>query len=235
MEKLNLSNDSEVWLERLLGETLIFSLLGKIIYTQPDRAWLDSLYQDDVFTESPFAMQQPDVVQGLALLHTWGHQSNGINDAKIEDLAVDNTRLFVGVGKVLAPLWESVYFSEERLIFQESTLDVRNWYRRFGLEPENLHREPDDHIGLEMEFIAYMANLARQALEAGELENCEDLIQAQRQFFSQHLLRFAYQWCLLVIEHAKTDFYRGLAYLVRGSITELAQLFNLPVPKEVVK
>ncbi len=220
-------------LERLFGETLLFGLLGKLLYTLPERSWLESLYQNDVFLESPFAAEQPDVRKGLALLQQWGGRREKISDAQWQDLAIDNTHLFVGVGKVLAPLWESVYFTEERLIFQPSTLDVRNWYRRYGLEPENIHREPHDHIALEIEFIAHLSNLAQQALEAGDQERSEDILQAQRQFFSQHLLRWAFQWCSLVIEKAKTDYSRGLAYLVRGAVAELAALHQIPISKEL--
>ena len=170
--------------------------------------------------------------QGSAL-NQWVQQPGSISAAMIQDLNVDNTRLFVGLGRVLAPLWESVYYSEERLVFQESTLDVRHWYRRFGLEPENLHREPDDHIALEMAFIANLANFSVQALDIGDLDRCESLLQAQRDFADAHLLRWSLSWCQKVLENARTDFYRGIALLTRGALTELALTFNLELVEPV--
>jgi TorA maturation chaperone TorD len=232
MENIDIPKESIISEEILVGETLLFSLLGKLLYTLPERTWLETLYQDDIFSESPFAMNQPDVLRGLALLQQWAGYPAEINEAKMVELAADNTRLFIGIGTVLAPLWESVYFSKERLIFQECTLEVRNWYRRFNLVPETLYKEPDDHISLEMEFIAYLSTLARQAREAGDQMASESILEVQREFFSKHLLRWAFQWCQLVLQNAKTDFYRGLAYLVRGSVSELAIIFILSVPEE---
>ena len=52
------------------------------------------------------------------------------------------------------------------MIFQEQTLHVRQWYSRFGLQVVKLHKEPDDHIGLELEFVAHLANLALQAIRS---------------------------------------------------------------------
>ena len=195
---------------------MLLNLLGKILYSLLDRDWLQSLYTDEVFAEAPFAIGQPEVAEGLALLRHWGGLPGAVNESSIQDLNVDSTRLFYGPGRVLAPLWESVHFTEERLVFQESTLDVRRWYQRFGLEPENLHKEPDDHIALEMAFIAHLASLGVQALEIGDQDGCEELLQAQREFASLHLLRWAPLWCQQVIENAQTDFYRGIAMVTRA-------------------
>lgn len=229
----NLLAKRDDWADTLFGEALLFNLLGKLIYTLPDRDFLQSLYDHEVFSEAPFAAGQPDISAGLKMLNQWGQQPNGISQEMIQDLNVDNTRLFVGLGRVLAPVWESVHFTEERLVFQESTLDVRRWYQRFGLEPENLHKEPDDHIALEMAFIAHLASLAVQALDIGDREQCEKLLQAQREFCSAHLIRWAPLWSQQVLENAKTDFYRGIALLTRGALAEFAQLFDLKLVEPV--
>lgn len=229
----NLLAKRDDWADTLFGEALLFNLLGKLIYTLPDREFLQSLFDHEVFSEAPFAAEKPDVVEGLKMLNQWGYQSDSVSQGMIQDLNVDNTRLFVGFGRVLAPVWESVHFTEERLVFQESTLDVRRWYQRFGLEPENLHKEPDDHIALEMAFIAHLANLAVQALDIGDHEQCEKLLQAQRDFCSTHLIRWAPLWSQQVLENTKTDFYRGIALLTRGALAELAQLFELKLVEPV--
>jgi TorA maturation chaperone TorD len=217
----------------LLGEALLFNVLGKLIYKLPDRAWLQSLSEDEVFSESPFGMHQPEVEKGLALVTQWLAKSNGIDDRAMQELNDDHIRLFIGIGRVLAPVWESVHLSTEHLIFQEPTLQVRRWYRRFGLQAEELNREPDDHIALEMAFIAYLANLGAQAQESGDKEEFERLFQAQREFASQHLLKWALVWCQQVIENAHTDFYQGIAWLARGALTELAILLDLEITEPV--
>ena len=112
-------------------------------------------------------------------------------------------------------------------------MEVRRWYRRFGLEPENLNKEPDDHIALEMIFLAHLANLGVQALQTGNRDECARLLQAQHDFASEHLMKWAFEWCQQVIENANTDFYQGIAWLTRGSLIELAALLDLHTPEPV--
>jgi TorA maturation chaperone TorD len=228
--------DKEAMLkENLLGESLLFGLLGRVLYNQPDQDWLKSLIAEDVFAEVPYSAEQAETKRGQDLVQNWVLDNKEFSEGSYKDLKADYTRLFVGVGKVLAPPWESVYFSEDRMIFQKETLEVRNWYQRFGLELENLHKEPDDHIGLEMSFVAYLAELGIKLLDEQDEEKYQFLNDAKRQFLSEHLLQWGPAWCALVKEHAKTDFYRGLGYLTMGALLTIAEKYDLQVPKEVVK
>ena len=138
-----------------------------------------------------------------------------------ENLLADYTRLFIGPDKVLAPPWESVFVQEGRLVFTETTLNVRYWYRRFGFELENLHTEPDDHIGLELIFMSNLASLALQAVEIGQPEEYQRYLQAQANFYKAHLGRWAVTFFDQLYEYAHTDFFRGLARLGRSAIAAL--------------
>lgn len=219
----------------LMGEMLMFGLLGKILYAQPDRAWLQSLIDEDVFSEIPFGSNQADVVKGQKLLAHWCEQNrSGLSEQAFRDIQADNVHLFIGTGRVHAPVWESVYFSESRLVFQEETMQVRKWYRRFNLEPENLNAEPDDHIGLEMGFVSHLAKLGLQELEQGGT-GLEELLAAQREFMSSHLLRWAPTWCAQVAQHAKTDFYQGLAWLTIGALRATADWLEVKIPAVLTK
>lgn len=216
------------WTETLTGEILLFGLLGRVFYSYPDhqeRTWLQNLIEEQVFSETPFAPEQPDVIEGLRLLQAWSRDN--LDDHAFEDLQDDYTRLFIGPAKVVVPPWESVYFDDARLIFQEQTLKVREWYRRFGLEAEHLHSEPDDHIGLEMAFLVHLAQMGLTELEKGGQTDWEQIFQAQRDFLSKHLLRWGTIFCDDVCDKANTVFYKGVALLARGALTELAHLFQI--------
>jgi len=218
----------------LTGESLLCGLLGKILYQEIDRAWLDSLIADDVFAESPFGMDQTDIQRGLELLQRWTAENRaGISDEEMAAIKADHLQLFIGVDHVMAPVWESVYFTERRLTFQEQTLQVREWYARFDLQIERLHREPDDHIGLEFSFVAHLAARALQAMDDADPDLLDTLLQAQRDFLSVHLLRWGPAWAKLVKKHAQTDFYRALAYLTNGALLALARELEIQMPKEV--
>lgn len=219
------------WNVALTGQSLIFGLLGKAFYVYPERAWFESLVQNDIFSEAPFAAEQPDVIAGLELLQRWARGDSGSVSAQMFDnLQADYTRLFIGPAQVLTPPWESVYVSEERLTFQKETLDVRNWYKRFGLQADKLHNEPDDHIGLELEFIAHLATQALNALEKHDTAAFERSLDAQRGFLTEHLLKWAPDWCGQVQSQARNDFYRGISSLTRGALEESAKMLNVAIP-----
>lgn len=218
----------------ILGEALLFGLLGKILYAELDRAWLEALIRDNVFAESPLGEEQPEVQLGLELLRRWTEENRqGIPEAEFKNLKSEQLRLFIGVDRVLVPVWESVYFNENRLVFQQQTLQVRDWYARFGLQLEKLNKEPDDHIGLELVFVAHLASRCLTAMEAGNQAEVDQLLQAQKDFLAEHLLRWGPAWARLVKQHAATDFYRGVAHLTHGALLAAADFLHMEMPKEV--
>jgi TorA maturation chaperone TorD len=225
--------DIQAWKAVLTGETLIFSLLGKALYEELDRAWLDTLIDKEIFAEAPFGVEQAETQRGLELLQRWADENRaGISDDEFKALKKDQLYLFIGTNQVLAPVWESVYFSEKRLVFQEQTMQVREWYARFGLQIERLNKEPDDHIGLELSFVGHLTSRALQALEEDQ-KSFDEILQAQRDFLSDHILRWGPAWTKLVKQYAETDFYRGLAHLTHGALLSAAEILQIKMPKEV--
>lgn len=219
--------------ETLTGVALLFSLLGKAFHATPDREWLDALAQDDLFAEAPFGGAQPDMRAGLALLQTWSQENrDGVSADAFSVLQAEYTRLFIGPGPVVAPPWESVYFSDDRLLFQKETFQVRAWYTRYGLTAPSLHREPDDHIGLELSFISHLAWLALRAIQATEQARFQEALEAQRRFLAEHVLRWGPGWCSRVEAASDSAFYRGLALVTRGALSELGAQLAVPIPTQ---
>lgn len=220
------------WNVTLLGEVLLLGVLSKAIQGSPDRQWLKSLVDQDIFSESPLETSSPQIELGLALLQAWSRSvENGISDEQFVDLQTDYSRLFIGPAKPLAPPWESVYFNEDHMIFQQQTAQVRAWYRRFGLEPEKLYKEPDDHIGLELAFLAHLTSLGLQALEDSDDTKFAEILQAQSEFISQHPLKWVQLWHEQVDKHARTGFYRGLGHLIHGALLAMAEVRQLKLSK----
>ena len=224
------------WQETLTGEILMLRIIGRIIYTYPnneERTWLQSLIDENIFAEAPFAADNDDTKAGLEFLQKWG--KNGISDEVFDKMRAEYTRLFIGLDKVIAPPWESVHLGKDRLIFQERTLDVRAWYKSFGLEAEKLHQEPDDHIGLELLFLSQLAAQGIQALNEQDNPRFEEILNAQREFLKHHLGAWALTWCGLVEKNARTDFYNGLALMTRGALYELSEVLDVKLAKDVGK
>ena len=219
---------------QLVGEALLFGLLARTLYPCPDREWLEPLAVDDLFEEAPYASTQPDTLRGLALLQRWSAASqDGITRDALVELNMDYLRLFGGLGAVKAPPWESVYFSEERQLFQDRTRDVRARYEHLGVFPQKETNEPDDHIAFEFSFVAHCAALELQAIEQGDERAIIAIGIARRDFLALHLLQWGQKWSELAFDYAETDFYRGMVLLARGGLAELAQSYDVVLPETI--
>ena len=216
-----LSTEQADW---FTGEFLLFGLLGKLLYTFPNLDWYRSLVADDVFAELPLAADQPDAAAGLQRLQAWQAGLGGqLSDDTFDTLRSDYNRLFFGPGHLEAPLWESVHFNDERMLFQEQTAQVRNWYQRFGLATTSAAREPEDHLGLELTFLAHLAAQGLQAIDDQRPADVNALLAAQCQFLREHPLRWVPTWYRLVEHEARTEFWRGIAQLTHGAVQAVAQ------------
>ena len=189
-------------------QSAYFKLLGVLLYNEPSLTSVNKLINDAPFTELPYAAENEAVLKGLELMVNWLKSSNaeGLTDVARSDYM----RLFVGPGKLLAPPWGSVYLDKDRLIFDENTLVVRQFYERFGMKLKEKYKEPDDHIGLELEFLAYLA-------EQGEEE-------AMVSFAKNFMLPWILRWNSDIQKNARTDYYKGLANMAIGGVQELCGL-----------
>lgn len=220
------------WLEELVGAELLFALLAKLLLAQPAQQLMEQLVADGLLEDIPYSAENKMGRQGAKLLTSWSQQKRSQPDARdYEAERHDYTRLFEGPGRVLAPPWESVHLSASGLTFQEQTLAARRWYRRYGLESLKIRNEPDDHIGLEVSFLAYLVNKTVAALEAGDAAEARRFVEAQQQFISEHLARWVDLWAQQVDSHARTDFWRGTAMLLHGAVTSWERFLESGMPE----
>ena len=226
--------NSQNQLEQLSTEVFFFNLLGMLLQMPPNGnnlAWFQRLATEDVFDDVLFGGTQADILAGATAIRSWLNDQLLANpDDSLETLNSDYNRLLVGPGNPLAPPWESFYFNTQGLLFQQQTLQVREWFHRFDLKSAKLHNEPDDHIGLEFAFLAHLAARAVAAIERDDAEAGETLRQAQRDFFAMHLNQWGPAWCEKMLQSARTPFYQGVALLVRGSLKELAAIHQMSAP-----
>lgn len=218
--------------ELLSSESVVLEILAKILLKYPDKEYIKNILDEDLFSDIPYSENQPSTIKGLELLSSW-QNNNRIRqeDSLLSDLRADYTGLFLNTSVKNFSPWESVYLGDEPSLFQESTLNVRNWYRRFGLQIENIYKEPDDHIGLELSFISHLSRLALSALEENQNEKFNKIIGAKKDFLFEHPKKWGVAWANQVHEYAKTDFYRGVALIIKGVLFELGKNFDLDAPK----
>jgi putative dimethyl sulfoxide reductase chaperone len=220
------------WVVQFEGQMLVCGMLAKALYGVPDREWLGRIARKRLFDEIPFGSALPEISTALSKLKGWMEGVSGpLDDAAFVAVRDDYTRLFVGPNQLLAAPWESVYTNKDRAVFQRETVSVKNWYQRFDLVLESSYNEPADHIGLEFAFLAHLAKLTVAASDIRDGGEVKRLIDAQRGFLSQHMLRWVPRWADDVVRYARNDLYCGLGWLARGTVLEAASFFGADVDK----
>lgn len=118
-----------------------------------------------------------------------GAIAEGVRSEQVADtLKSEYTRLFIGPGSLPVPPWESVFVSHDALLFQESTLDVREAYRACGFRAAGYPHEPDDHLSTELDFMAALCDRACEAMLAEDESALTEALLAQQAFLQDHLL-----------------------------------------------
>lgn len=132
----------------------------------------------------------------------------------LDDLAADYAKTFLGAGSAegaAAFPYESVYTSPKRIMMQDAWNQVCDIYDMKGIERSVASTDLlEDHISMEMEFMAYLCDETSQYTET--LAGLEE----QREFLNKHLLNWAPEFCLDIKEHADTEFYRMVGQLTTG-------------------
>lgn len=159
---------------------------------------------------------------GLALLDQYMKQATATDAslaAAVEELAADYADLFLTFGKRLAAN-ESFWLTDDHIERQEPMFDVRGWYAHYGVAAENWRMRPDDHLVLQLAFVARLLQSGNEAarLDAGR-------------FLDRHLLRWSKDLFGGVARRADTAFFGGLA-LVSEAILEAVRTMLVEITGE---
>lgn len=167
----------------------------------------------------PFVSENPKILEGVDLLRDYFSHNDVTSDKVYNDLHWDYTRLFIGPYELPSPPWESVYINKERLLFQEETLLVRRFYLKYSFLPVDFGHEADDHLGLELDFMFRLIDLTLEAMIREDSNMVFELLKDQKLFLEEHLLKWVPQFVEKVLEHAGSNYYRGMANILEGFLT----------------
>lgn len=196
---------------------------SSLLYEGPDREKLTALAQaSDLLRESPFvalgdgaALRMADALRSAA-------SDEAAFDAFHRDLRQDYAFLFYMVSASKASPFESVYRTDDATMFGPTTLEVRHEYERFGLELSASDSQPDDHLGIEL---AFLAELFARALD-GDDAQAATCLEAAWRFMHEHVLVFSESYLGQAAKAARTAFYRDAACLIDASIRETADVLD---------
>ena len=175
--------------ELLLSNRLfLYSLMHKLFGREPDEELLNIL--TDEHTGEAFGLlseEEKDIMDRTAVFLSEIREEKQ-NPAFLEETKDEYTRLFIGPVSLVAPPWESVYGQKDAMLFQESTLEVRNTYRQYGLIPEGYPHVADDSLALELHFMALLAQRGLDAFYAGKNDDLTADLTGSSDFLKKHLL-----------------------------------------------
>lgn len=188
----------------LEGIAFVGETLGPFFLQDPKTGEAGAAFQalaaldvDAAAAEWPFA-GEAEARACLALMKEG--LAHGIED---DDLVWEYRRLFVGPAPKPTPPWGSVYTDRECVVFGESTLALRAWMRAQGIARLVDDKTPEDHIGL---MLVLMAWIARN--QPADLDD----------YLRLHLLPWSSHFLDELAEAAKQPFYEGLARLAKASL-----------------
>ena len=128
----------------------------------------------------------------------------------LDRLAVEFARIYLTHQYGASPN-ESVWLTEENIIRQEPMFEVRAFYKRYGVEVENWRERSDDHLVIQLMFLAHLI---------GNVSDGEPLNDAAR-FLDRHLLIWIKDFASGVAGRAEQRLYPGLALVTACYLDEL--------------
>jgi TorA maturation chaperone TorD len=119
-----------------------------------------------------------------------------------------------------------VYFGKERLLFTIDTLNVREFYRSQGFLPAEYPRIADDHIALELDFLANLATKAIEAQVVGMADASRVRLEASAQFLDDHLLKWIHNFSDDLEQQGESIFYIKVVRAVAAFVALDRQLLD---------
>lgn len=211
---------------RLVAEDLL--VLALLHHSEPSPELLDSIRANDSPLGLGLALQSSagqDALQAMASAFT-GLPAQ-LDQTIINQYAADYADIYLTNGYGASP-HESVWLDEDHLMRQEPMFQVRAYYHRHGLTAGNWRTRPEDHLALELQFLAHLF----------EPERGDTLAEVAR-FMDDHLLRWLPLFSKRVAERCRTRLFAALALLTVAYCEELRDLLAQilaeprPTPEEI--
>ena len=127
-------------------------------------------------------------------------------------LAADYTFLFAR--EVQAPPYEGRYRPMGGLSLGQELSDVASYYAAFGFQVSERAKERQDHIALELEFLAALYAKEVYALEQGWAARARTTRRVREKFVREHVASWTEEFAGLVREKGRLAFYPALCDLV---------------------
>lgn len=204
------TNKKAEFKQLMLNRRNLYHLFARFFQKEIDEGFLNILKQ----IEFPVDREENALTEFRDALHRLNEYFEYDAGETLEDLAADYAKTFLGAGQAQGDSafpYESVYTSPKHIMMQDAWNQVCEIYESKGITlADHASDLMEDHITMEMEFMAYLCDETSQYTET--LAGLEE----QREFLNKHLLNWAPEFCLDIKYHADTEFYRMVGQLTTG-------------------
>jgi TorA maturation chaperone TorD len=234
----NMNKIENIDLNALLDmRSQIYFTLSRAFAKEVDKEFLEQL-SNNVEILKNIALSSNDeafIVGAEKLYNLFKKLDNNSIDDFLEELACNFAMLYLNAAantdtKHVYP-YASVYLSENHLLYQEETEKVIKFYIENKVAQKKDFKEPEDHVAVELNFIALLTDNASKALLNNDKKLALKKLEVTKTFMEQHLLPWIHKFCIDLREAAPDDFYSSIADITLGFIrtdyNSLNDLFEL--------
>lgn len=227
-ENLMDSETRAALIELMESRAHVYQVLSRSYRTEVDAAFAQELTSQFTFESDDAALREALDSMRCALADA--------DEAALELLAVTFDRVFFGMGPLTARHafpYESVYTSDKGIMMQDAYVDVVRTYREQSLAKDPAFTEPEDHLAVELAFMATLAERTCAFLSVETAEGDEAATMTVRQsltFAKTHLLNWVDRFCGELALAAKPDgedgFYVALAHFTERFVADDAAVLG---------
>lgn len=209
------SEELELDDELLKGIVFIGQTLGPLYLKDPVKDGADSLFEAFASLDrAEVAQEWPFVTREVAEACLAQMQEGLQHGHSSDDVVWEYRRLFIGPAPKPAPPWGSVYTDRDGVVFGGTTLDLRQWMRENGISRVSDEGAPEDHIGLMLLLMAWIAEYKPLLL---------------KQYLAEHFFTWTTHFLDQLAEAAQQPFYEGLARLTKESLEGIQEALGLMI------
>jgi TorA maturation chaperone TorD len=214
------TNNSDI--EKARAE--VYRFFATLFLNQPTQELLDGVLSDQ--GASALEALFPDEPSEVRFREMVGDYRNGNN--KAEEFLLDYEAMFRVPGDAYIHPYESVYRHESQpgegvkkaMVYGVWAQEVAKLYEAEGLAPREGFSELPDHLGVELEFMAFLCQRAAEAEANEDHKEAEVFGSKQREFLQNHLLSWSEKCLMKMKEKASTPLYRHFASLLKSFLME---------------
>ncbi len=206
---------------------LMYRFLASVFIEEVNEEMLANMLEMEFpIIEDPEVNFEQDLKAGYEMLVEVLDGFRGKSEAEtkemLEDLAADYAKTFLAAGdaagKAAFP-YESVYTGTDSQFGGSVQMNLNAEYAARGFSMrEDMFKIMEDHIGLELNYMAELLKEQAEMIEAGEEKKADKLSKDMKKFFRRHISNWTGLFANDIYKYTDRDFYRAIARVTLGFI-----------------